>query len=236
MKKVISVRNLRRTFHVGDIDVHALDDISLDIYEGEFIAVMGPSGSGKSTLMNILGCLDTPTSGSYELLEHRVSEMDDDQLSDIRNQYLGFVFQSFHLLPRLTAWDNVLLPMRYARSSRTSASETITHAQRVVKDLGMEDRMKHNPNQLSGGQRQRVAIARALVTNPSLLLADEPTGNLDSKTSANILSLFDELNEQNQTILIVTHEDEVAKHASRVIHMRDGKIEGEVENTKFAVA
>lgn len=236
MKKVISVRNLRRTFHVGDIDVHALDDISLDIHQGEFIAVMGPSGSGKSTLMNILGCLDTPTSGSYELLEHRVSEMDDDQLSDIRNQYLGFVFQSFHLLPRLTAWDNVLLPMRYARSSRTSASETITHAQRVVKDLGMEDRMKHNPNQLSGGQRQRVAIARALVTNPSLLLADEPTGNLDSKTSANILSLFDALNEQNQTILIVTHEDEVAKHASRVIHMRDGKIEGEIENTKFAVA
>lgn len=236
MKKVISVRNLRRTFHVGDIDVHALDDISLDIHQGEFIAVMGPSGSGKSTLMNILGCLDTPTSGSYELLEHRVSEMDDDQLSDIRNQYLGFVFQSFHLLPRLTAWDNVLLPMRYARSSRTSASETITHAHQVVKDLGMDDRMKHNPNQLSGGQRQRVAIARALVTNPSLLLADEPTGNLDSKTSANILSLFDALNEQNQTILIVTHEDEVAKHASRVIHMRDGKIEGEVENTKFAVA
>ena len=236
MKKVISVRNLCRTFHVGDIDVHALDNISLDIHEGEFIAVMGPSGSGKSTLMNILGCLDTPTSGTYELLEYRVSDMDDNQLSDIRNQYLGFVFQSFHLLPRLSAWDNVLLPMRYARSSRSNASETIMHAQQIVKDLGMEDRMKHNPNQLSGGQRQRVAIARALTTNPSLLLADEPTGNLDSKTSANILSLFDGLNEQNQTILIVTHEDEVAKHASRVIHMRDGKIEGEVENTKFAVA
>lgn len=236
MKKVISVRDLCRTFHVGDIDVHALDHISLDIHEGEFIAVMGPSGSGKSTLMNILGCLDTPTSGSYELLEHKVSEMDDNQLSDIRNQYLGFVFQSFHLLPRLTAWDNVLLPMRYSRSSRTHASETIKHARRVVEELGMDDRMKHNPNQLSGGQRQRVAIARALVTNPSLLLADEPTGNLDSKTSANILSLFDALNEQNQTILIVTHEDEVAKHATRVIHMRDGKIEGEVENTKIGVA
>lgn len=236
MKKVISVRDLCRTFHVGDIDVHALDHISLDIHEGEFIAVMGPSGSGKSTLMNILGCLDTPTSGSYELLEHKVSEMDDDQLSDIRNQYLGFVFQSFHLLPRLTAWDNVLLPMRYSRSSRTQASETIKHAHRVVEELGMDDRMKHNPNQLSGGQRQRVAIARALVTNPSLLLADEPTGNLDSKTSANILSLFDALNEQNQTILIVTHEDEVAKHATRVIHMRDGKIEGEVENAKIGVA
>ena len=236
MKKVISVRDLCRTFHVGDIDVHALDHISLDIHEGEFIAVMGPSGSGKSTLMNILGCLDTPTSGTYELLEHKVSEMDDNQLSDIRNQYLGFVFQSFHLLPRLTAWDNVLLPMRYSRSSRTHASETIKHARRVVEELGMDDRMKHNPNQLSGGQRQRVAIARALVTNPSLLLADEPTGNLDSKTSANILSLFDALNEQNQTILIVTHEDEVAKHATRVIHMRDGKIEGEVENTKIGVA
>ena len=186
--------------------------------------------------MNILGCLDTPTSGTYELLEHRVSEMDDNQLSDIRNQYLGFVFQSFHLLPRLSAWDNVILPMRYARSSKTSASEIIKHAHQVVKDLNMDDRMKHNPNQLSGGQRQRVAIARALVTNPSLLLADEPTGNLDSKTSANILSLFDALNEQNQTILIVTHEDEVAKHATRVIQMRDGRIEGEVENKRYAVA
>ncbi|MXZ45224.1 MAG: ABC transporter ATP-binding protein [Gammaproteobacteria bacterium] len=236
MKKVISVRNLCRTFHVGDIDVHALDHVSLDIHQGEFIAVMGPSGSGKSTLMNILGCLDTPTSGTYELLEHTVSEMEDNELSDIRNQYLGFVFQSFHLLPRLTAWDNVLLPMRYIRSANTSASEIIKRAHEVVKDLGMDDRMKHTPNQLSGGQRQRVAIARALVTNPSLLLADEPTGNLDSKTSANILSLFDALNEQNQTILIVTHEDEVAKHATRVIHMRDGKIEGEMENTKFAVA
>ncbi|MCY3541955.1 MAG: ABC transporter ATP-binding protein [Gammaproteobacteria bacterium] len=236
MKKVISVRDLCRTFHVGDIDVHALDHVNLDIHEGEFIAVMGPSGSGKSTLMNILGCLDTPTSGSYELLEHKVSEMDDNQLSDIRNQYLGFVFQSFHLLPRLTAWDNVLLPMRYTRSSRTNVSETIKHAHEVVKELGMDDRMKHNPNQLSGGQRQRVAIARALVTNPSLLLADEPTGNLDSKTSANILSLFDALNEQNQTILIVTHEDEVAKHATRVIKMRDGKIEGEIENTRLGVA
>lgn len=236
MKKVISVRNLCRTFHVGDIDVHALDHVSLDIHQGEFIAVMGPSGSGKSTLMNILGCLDTPTSGTYELLEHTVSEMDDNELSDIRNQYLGFVFQSFHLLPRLTAWDNVLLPMRYVRSANTSASEIIKRAHEVVKDLGMDDRMKHTPNQLSGGQRQRVAIARALVTNPSLLLADEPTGNLDSKTSANILSLFDALNEQNQTILIVTHEDEVAKHATRVIQMRDGRIEGEMENTKFAVA
>ena len=236
MKKVISVRNLCRTFHVGDIDVHALDHVNLDIHEGEFIAVMGPSGSGKSTLMNILGCLDTPTSGTYELLDHTVSEMDDDQLSDIRNQYLGFVFQSFHLLPRLTAWDNVLLPMRYARASTTSTSETIKHAHKIVKDLGMDDRMKHNPNQLSGGQRQRVAIARALVSNPSLLLADEPTGNLDSKTSTNILSLFDALNEQNQTILIVTHEDAVAAHATRVIQMHDGRIEGEVENRKVAVA
>lgn len=236
MKKVISVRNLCRTFHVGDIDVHALDNVSLDIHEGEFIAVMGPSGSGKSTLMNILGCLDTPTSGTYELLEHKVSDMDDNQLSDIRNQYLGFVFQSFHLLPRLSAWDNVLLPMRYARESNTSVSETIKHAQRVVSDLGMDDRMKHHPNQLSGGQRQRVAIARALTTNPSLLLADEPTGNLDSKTSANILSLFDALNEQNQTILIVTHEDEVARHATRVIQMHDGRIKGEIENQKVAVA
>lgn len=225
MKTIITVNDLCRNFEVGDNLVRALDEVDLSISEGEFIAVMGPSGSGKSTLMNILGCLDTPTSGSYELLNHHVSDMDDDSLSEIRNQYIGFVFQSFHLLPRLTALDNVLLPLRYGKAS--VRSETVERAHFLMEELGLKDRMRHNPNQLSGGQRQRVAIARALVTNPSLLLADEPTGNLDSKTSEGILALFDKLNENNQTILIVTHEDEVASHAGKVIHMRDGKIETE---------
>lgn len=222
MKTIISVRNLQRTFEVGDNLVHALDNVNLDIHTGDFIAVMGPSGSGKSTLMNILGCLDTPTSGSYTLLDHVVSDMEDRALSEIRNQYIGFVFQSFHLLPRLTALDNVLLPFRYSKG--VDRAEVVERAHHLMEDLGLDDRMKHQPNQLSGGQRQRVAIARALVTNPSLLLADEPTGNLDSKTSESILSLFDQLHERKQTILIVTHEDEVARHAGTVIRMRDGKI------------
>lgn len=232
MKTIITVNDLCRNFEVGDNLVRALDEVDLSISEGEFIAVMGPSGSGKSTLMNILGCLDTPTSGNYELLNHHVSDMDDDSLSEIRNQYIGFVFQSFHLLPRLTALDNVLLPLRYGKASVRSA--TIERAHFLMEELGLKDRMRHNPNQLSGGQRQRVAIARALVTNPSLLLADEPTGNLDSKTSEGILALFDKLNENNQTILIVTHEDEVASHAGKVIHMRDGKIETEDHRARAA--
>ena len=232
MSTIITVNDLCRNFEVGDNLVRALDDVDLSISEGEFIAVMGPSGSGKSTLMNILGCLDTPTSGNYELLNHHVSDMDDDSLSEIRNQYIGFVFQSFHLLPRLTALDNVLLPLRYGKASARSA--TIERAHFLMEELGLKDRMRHNPNQLSGGQRQRVAIARALVTNPSLLLADEPTGNLDSKTSEGILALFDKLNENNQTILIVTHEDEVASHAGKVIHMRDGKIETEDHRARAA--
>ena len=234
MKTIISVQELCRTFEVGDNLVRALDNVDLDINQGDFLAVMGPSGSGKSTLMNILGCLDTPTSGSYELLDHRVSDMDDDSLSEIRNQYIGFVFQSFHLLPRLNALDNVMLPIRYSKAS--DRAETIERAHFLMEELGLKDRIRHNPNQLSGGQRQRVAIARALVTNPSLLLADEPTGNLDSKTSEGILALFDKLNENKQTILIVTHEDEVARHASKVIHMRDGKIETEANRTRAHAA
>ena len=229
---IISVRELCRTFQVGDVLVHALDHVSLDIHKGDFVAVMGPSGSGKSTLMNILGCLDTPTKGSYELLDQKVSDMEDGKLSDIRNRYIGFVFQSFHLLPRLTALENVLLPLRYRTQQQENGEvveddEDITDRSRIreiIARLGIADRMQHHPNQLSGGQRQRVAIARALITKPSLLLADEPTGNLDSKTSEGILALFDELNEDKQTILIVTHEDEVAEHAKRVVHMRDGQI------------
>ncbi len=207
--------------------VHALDHVTLDISQGDFVAVMGPSGSGKSTLMNILGCLDTPTSGSYRLMDQEVSDMEDGLLSNIRNRYIGFVFQSFHLLPRLTALENVLLPMRYRKQDEDVRIDR-DRVREIMERLGIADRMQHHPNQLSGGQRQRVAIARALVTRPSLLLADEPTGNLDSKTSEGIMTLFDELNADNQTILIVTHEDEVARHAKRVVLMRDGKIEQQV--------
>ncbi len=224
---LISVHNLCRTFQVGDMQVHALDHVTLDISQGDFVAVMGPSGSGKSTLMNILGCLDTPTSGSYRLMDQEVSDMEDGILSNIRNRYIGFVFQSFHLLPRLTALENVILPMRY-RKDEGDMQIDADRVREIMERLGIADRMRHHPNQLSGGQRQRVAIARALVTRPSLLLADEPTGNLDSKTSEGIMTLFDELNADNQTILIVTHEDEVARHAKRVVHMRDGKIEQQV--------
>lgn len=224
---LISVHNLCRTFQVGDMEVHALDHVTLDISQGDFVAVMGPSGSGKSTLMNILGCLDTPTSGSYRLLNQEVSDMEDGILSNIRNRYIGFVFQSFHLLPRLTALENVLLPTRYRKEDGDVRIEH-DRVREIMERLGIADRMRHHPNQLSGGQRQRVAIARALVTRPSLLLADEPTGNLDSKTSEGIMTLFDELNADNQTILIVTHEDEVARHAKRVVHMRDGRIEQQV--------
>lgn len=224
---LISVHNLCRTFQVGDMEVHALDHVTLDISQGDFVAVMGPSGSGKSTLMNILGCLDTPTSGSYRLLNQEVSDMEDGILSNIRNRYIGFVFQSFHLLPRLTALENVLLPTRYRKEDGDVRIEH-DRVREIMERLGIADRMRHHPNQLSGGQRQRVAIARALVTKPSLLLADEPTGNLDSKTSEGIMTLFDELNADNQTILIVTHEDEVARHAKRVVHMMDGRIEQQV--------
>ena len=224
---LISVHNLCRTFQVGDMEVHALDHVTLDITQGDFVAVMGPSGSGKSTLMNILGCLDTPTSGSYRLMDQEVSDMEDGILSNIRNRYIGFVFQSFHLLPRLTALENVLLPMRYRKEDENVQIDR-DRVRGIMERLGIADRMQHHPNQLSGGQRQRVAIARALVTKPSLLLADEPTGNLDSKTSEGIMTLFDELNADNQTILIVTHEDEVARHAKRVVHMRDGKIEQQI--------
>ena len=223
--QLIELDDLSRTFMVGDNEVHAIDHVTLTINTGEYVAVMGPSGSGKTTLMNILGCLDTPTGGSYKLLDQQVSQLEDAQLSEIRNRYIGFVFQSFHLLPRLTALENVLLPVRYKKDG---IPETMERGEELLVKLGMEDRMKHHPNQLSGGQRQRVAIARALVAKPSLLLADEPTGNLDSRTSEGIMNLFDDLYQEEQTILIVTHEDEVASHAKRVIHMRDGKIEREL--------
>jgi putative ABC transport system ATP-binding protein len=219
---VIETQGLCRRFHVGDSWVHALDHIDLDVGEGDFVAVMGPSGSGKSTLMNILGCLDTPDEGEYRLLDREVSSLDDTAMSRMRNSNIGFVFQSFHLLPRLTALDNVLLPLRFGGRDPAAVRP---HAIALLERLGLGDRMEHRPNQLSGGQRQRVAIARSLVNAPSLLLADEPTGNLDSRTSEDIMRLFGELNRDGQTILMVTHEDEIAAHARRLIRMRDGRIE-----------
>lgn len=219
--------DLCRTFEVGDTRVRALDHVDISMEPGDFVAVMGPSGSGKSTLMNILGCLDRPNSGSYRLLNHQVADMDDQSLSAIRNQHLGFVFQSFHLLPRLTALDNVLLPLRFAKDDIGSSR---SHALDLLSRLGLNDRLDHRPNQLSGGQRQRVAIARALMAKPTLLLADEPTGNLDSKTASEILDLMLSFNREGQTILLVTHERSIAMLAQRIVHMRDGKIEGEEIN------
>ncbi|MBT8051805.1 MAG: ABC transporter ATP-binding protein [Xanthomonadales bacterium] len=224
---MIRTDNLCRRFHVGDSWVHALDSVDLAIDEGDFVAVMGPSGSGKSTLMNILGCLDTPDDGRYRLLEQEVELLDDAELSRIRNVHIGFVFQSFHLLPRLTAVENVMLPLRYSNTDLLQARQ---HAEHLLTRLGLDDRLHHKPNQLSGGQRQRVAIARSLVNQPPLLLADEPTGNLDSKTSDEIMELFTELNRGGQTILMVTHEDEIATYARRLIRMRDGKIEDDSLN------
>lgn len=221
---MIATHQLCRRFHVGDSWVHALDHVDLCIEEGDFVAVMGPSGSGKSTLMNILGCLDTPDDGQYRLLDQEVAALSDDELSRIRNQHIGFVFQSFHLLPRLNALENVMLPLRYSDVDLAKAQQ---RAARLLDRLGLSDRAHHKPNQLSGGQRQRVAIARSMINQPPLLLADEPTGNLDSKTSDEIMGLFIELNAAGQTILMVTHEDEIAAHARRLIHMRDGRIEND---------
>ncbi|MDJ0758589.1 MAG: ABC transporter ATP-binding protein [Woeseiaceae bacterium] len=219
---MIRTSDLCRRFHVGDTLVHALDHVDLSIDKGDFVAVMGPSGSGKSTLMNMLGCLDTPDEGSYRLIGQEVAELDDTALSRTRNRHIGFVFQSFHLLPRLTALQNVLLPLRFSDVDPMLAQD---RGKRLLDRLGLSDRMDHRPNQLSGGQRQRVAIARALINEPPLLLADEPTGNLDSKTSVEIMELFTELNDGGQTILMVTHEEEIAAYAKRLIRMRDGKIE-----------
>jgi putative ABC transport system ATP-binding protein len=222
---LIETVGLCRSFHVGDSTVRALDHVDLRIEEGDFVAVMGPSGSGKSTLMNILGCLDTPDGGHYRLLGQEVAQLDDERLSAIRNRSIGFVFQSFHLLPRMTALENVLLPLRY---SDADLAQGRRRALDLLERLNLADRMDHRPNQLSGGQRQRVAIARSLVNEPPLILADEPTGNLDSRTSAEIMDLFGELNRRGQTLLMVTHEEEIAAHARRLIRMRDGRIEHDV--------
>lgn len=227
MDKVIHIRNIIRNFQMGQEIVYVLKGIDLDIERGEYVAIMGPSGSGKSTLMNILGCLDTPTSGTYILNGSDVSQMSDDQLAEIRNKEIGFVFQTFNLLPRTTALENVALPMIYAGASKSIRSE---RAAEVLTSVGLADRMDHKPNELSGGQRQRVAVGRALVNKPSIILADEPTGNLDSKTSAEIMQLFDEIHQAGNTVIVVTHEEEVAARAKRVIRLRDGVIESDTSN------
>jgi putative ABC transport system ATP-binding protein len=234
MATVIKLNNITKIYHVGSEDVHALQSVSLEIHKNEYVAIMGPSGSGKSTLMNIVGCLDTPTSGLYELNNINVSEMNDNQLARIRNKEIGFVFQTFNLLARSDVLHNVELPLIYGG---VSSSERKNLAREAIERVGLTERIHHKPNELSGGQRQRVAIARALVTQPSILLADEPTGNLDSKTGDEIMALFDTLQKEGNTIILVTHEEYIAEHTDRIIRLRDGNIESDqaVQNKRVTV-
>lgn len=225
--KIIETHHISRMYKMGDNIVNALQDISITINKGEYVAFMGPSGSGKSTLMNIVGCLDTPTTGLYRLNNHLVSDMTENELAEVRNKEIGFVFQTFNLLPRATALENVALPLIYAGYNKSDRDEMAMEALRAV---NLADRHHHKPNELSGGQRQRVAIARALVNKPSIILADEPTGNLDSKTSYDIMALFQELHDQGNTIIMVTHEDDIAHYSHRIIRLRDGLIEWDRKN------
>ncbi len=226
---LIEIKNITKLYIMGTEELYALKGVTVHIKKNEYVAIMGPSGSGKSTLMNILGCLDTPSSGDYLLNGKNVSEMDDDELAEIRNREIGFVFQTFNLLARSDALHNVELPLIYRGLSR---ADRIEKAEEALYNVGLEDRMKHKPNELSGGQRQRVAIARALVNDPSIILADEPTGNLDSKTGEEIMALLEELNQKGNTIIIVTHEEEIAQHAHRIIKIRDGMIESDTLSKK----
>lgn len=225
---LIKIRDIGRKYVIGAETIHALKSVSLDIEKGEFVALMGPSGSGKSTLMNILGCLDTPTRGEYVLNGINVSEMSEDELASVRNKEIGFVFQTFNLLPRSTALDNVALPLVYAGLGKKSRDDK---ARQALESVGLGNRVEHKPNELSGGQRQRVAVARALINNPSIILADEPTGNLDTKTSIEIMGLLEEIHSKGNTIILVTHEEDIALHAHRIVRMRDGLIEDDQRNT-----
>jgi putative ABC transport system ATP-binding protein len=231
-KKLIEITGLKKFYTVGTQTIKALQGVSLTIHKGEYVAIMGPSGSGKSTLMNLIGALDTPTHGTYILNGSDVSHMEDDELAGIRNREIGFVFQTFNLLPRNTALENVVLPLIYAGMPKAKREE---NAKKVLKSVGLESRMTHKPNELSGGQRQRVAVARALVNEPSIILADEPTGNLDSKTSVDIMSLFDEIHKQGNTVIVVTHEEDIAKHARRIIRLKDGLVESDKVNDEVTV-
>jgi len=228
MDHIIQLDNIEKDYYLGTIVVRALRSITIDIERNEYVAIMGPSGSGKSTLMNLIGCLDTPTNGKYILNGTDVSQMEDNQLAEIRNQEIGFIFQTFNLLPRYTALENVMLPMVYAGVGKQARTE---RAKEVIESVALTDRMDHKPNELSGGQRQRVAVARALVNNPSIILADEPTGNLDSKTSLDIMRLLDEIHANGNTIILVTHEEEIAQHAHRIIRLIDGEVARDEVNT-----
>lgn len=225
---VITLENIKREFNLGEETIHALRGINLSISKNEYVALMGPSGSGKSTMMNILGCLDTPSSGAYYLDGNDVSKSPDNELAAVRNKQIGFIFQTFNLIPRLTTIENVSLPLIYAGWNKKDREE---RAMQVLQQVGLADRMKHKPNELSGGQRQRVAVARALVNSPSLILADEPTGNLDTKTSYEIMRLFEEIHANGNTIVVVTHEEDIALYAHRIVRMRDGNIESDQPNT-----
>jgi putative ABC transport system ATP-binding protein len=233
IRPIISVKELSRTYIMGTEKVNALRSISLEIKKNEYVALMGPSGSGKSTLMNIIGCLDTPSSGEYYLNDQLVSDMSDGELAGIRNKEIGFVFQTFNLLPRLSALDNVALPLVYAGMGRSKREEIAEH---VMDQVGLSDRMHHKPNELSGGQRQRVAIARALVNNPSIILADEPTGNLDTKTSLEIMDIFGKIHALGNTIILVTHEPDISLYAHRIVKLRDGLVESDLQNANYITA
>ncbi|HUV01645.1 MAG TPA: ABC transporter ATP-binding protein [Bacteroidales bacterium] len=233
MDKVIEIHDIVKNYQVGSVIVRALRSLSVNISRNEYVAVMGPSGSGKSTLMNLVGCLDTPTSGTYILNGIDVSKMEDDYLAEIRNKEIGFVFQTFNLLPRYTALENVTLPLIYAGIQKAEREKV---AIETLEQVGLSDRMTHKPNELSGGQRQRVAIARALVNKPSIILADEPTGNLDSKTAIDIMGLLDEIHRKGNTVIVVTHEEDIAKHAARIIRLFDGEVSDDYMNEKYVKA
>lgn len=232
-EEVIKIENLYKIYHLGQQNVNALDGVSLSIYKNDYIAIMGPSGSGKSTMMNILGCLDTPTAGKYILNGTDVSKMEDGELAEVRNKEIGFVFQSFNLLPKYSALENVALPMIYAGKDKATRMEK---AEKSLGNVGLTDRMHHKPAELSGGQRQRVAIARAVINDPTIILADEPTGNLDTKTSVEIMKIFEKVYREGNTIILVTHEDDISKFARRIVRLRDGKVESDTVNADPTLA